>query len=53
MQHEDTLYEEFDEDDPHTSLYMIFQKIKPTEGTFDVEAIIAEADGLIKKVKPE
>ena len=53
LEQQDTLYEEFDEDDPHTSLYMIFQKIKPTKENFDADRIIEEACTLMKKWTPE
>lgn len=49
----ETLYEQFEEDDPHTSLYMIFQQITPSEKSFDVEQIIQEAVSLLELLPPE
>lgn len=42
--------EQFDEDDPHTSLYIVFQKIDPAR--LDVEEIIRSATELSQRVKP-
>ena len=42
---------EFDEDDPHTSLYMIFQKMSQGQN-LDLETLIAEAAEMAKRVTP-
>ncbi len=46
------LYENFDEDDPHTSLYVVFQKIGPQTYNFDVDSILSKALECFKQVPP-
>lgn len=47
-----SILEEFDEDDPHTSLYMVFQRMSQGQ-QFDLEALITQAEEIAKKVTPE
>lgn len=42
------LIEEYDEDDPQTSLYVVFQDIGPKSKNFEVESVIQMANELIE-----
>jgi hypothetical protein len=48
LHHKESLINEFDEDDPHTSLYMVFQKINNPDvpSQLDVNQLVLEARDL-------
>ena len=48
LHHKESLITEFDEDDPHTSLYMVFQKINNPDvaSQLDVNQLVLEARDL-------
>lgn len=47
------LIENFDWDDPMTSLFIVYQKIGNTNGAFDADTIIDIALRLTKQIPPD
>lgn len=53
LYNKERLEENFDYDDPLTSLYIVYQRISPNSYTFEVEAVIQEAQRVLILCPPE